>query len=92
MDSMFRSGVKCCAALSADYATCYPAPYERCRENRFWSRAAECAAQCRRLLADEPLRGEIACRGGERTRRNNHYNEPMLAALIEQAVRAFEGR
>lgn len=34
----------------------------------------------------------IARRGHERARRNNHYNEPMLAAVVERAVRPFEGR
>ena len=54
--------------------------------------AAECAAQCQRLLADEPLRRKIARCGFERTWRNNHYNEPILAAVVEQAVRAFKVR
>lgn len=45
-----------------------------------------------RLLADDALREGIAARGHERALRNNLFNEPMLAAVIERAVRAFEER
>lgn len=75
--------------LCAERTSEHQALYEEGREAIFWQDAAECAAQCQRLLADEPLRQQIARRGHERARRNNHYNEPMLAAVIEQAVRAF---
>lgn len=76
--------------LCAERTSEHQALYEEGREAIFWRDAEECAAQCQRLLADEPLRREIARRGHERARRNNHYNEPMLAAVIEQTVRSFE--
>ena len=64
--------------------------YEEGVEAVFWSEAEECAAQCHRLLANDALRESIPARGQRRTLRNNLFNEPMLAAVIEPAVRAFE--
>lgn len=78
--------------LCAERTSEHLALYEEGRDAIFWRDAEECAALCHRLLADEPLRREIAGRGHERARRNNHYNEPMLAALIERAMRAFGER
>jgi hypothetical protein len=34
----------------------------------------------------------VADEKAHRARRNNHYSEPMQTAVIERAVRAFEGR
>lgn len=72
--------------LCAERTSEHLALYDEGREAVFWQDAEECAAHCHRLLADEPLRREIARRGHERARRNNHYNEPMLAAVIERAM------
>ncbi|MFQ5696313.1 MAG: glycosyltransferase, partial [Terriglobia bacterium] len=78
--------------LCAQRTSEHQALYEEGREAIFWEDAAECAAQCQRLLADEPLRREIARRGQERARRNNHYNEPMLTRIIEVAFTVARGR
>lgn len=43
-----------------------------------------------RLLTEESQREQIAHCGHERALHNNLFNEPMLAAVIERAVRAFE--
>ena len=71
--------------LCAERTSEHQALYEEGHEAIFWQDAAECAAQCQRLLADEPLRQEIARRGQERARRNNHYNEPMLTGILKTA-------
>jgi hypothetical protein len=49
-------------------------------------------AHCHRLLADEPLRRKNSRHGHERARRNNHYKEPRIAVVIEQAMGAFGER
>jgi hypothetical protein len=45
-----------------------------------------------RLLTDESQHEEIAHCGHGRARRNNYYSGPMLAAVIERLVPAFEKR
>lgn len=47
---------------------------------------------CLHPLTEESQREKIAHCGHGRARRNNHYNEPMLAAVIERAAQAFEER
>jgi hypothetical protein len=49
-------------------------------------------AHCHRLLVDEPLRRKNSRHGHERARRNNHYKEPRIAVVIEQAIGAFGER
>jgi len=66
--------------------------YEEGREAVFWKDAQECAAVCKHLLEDEPLRQSIARSGHERALRNNHFNEPMLAAVIERAMHGYGAR
>lgn len=78
--------------LCAERTSEHLALYEEGVEAVFWNDAEECAAQCHRLLADDALRARIAARGHERALRNNLLNEPMLAAIIKRAVRAFEER
>jgi spore maturation protein CgeB len=68
-----------CAERSQEHLALYDEGYE----SVFWSNAEECAAQCNRLLADEVLRGEIAQRGHERARRNNLFNEPVMARILD---------
>jgi hypothetical protein len=58
--------------------------YDEDREAVFWQDAAECASHCHRLLANEPLWREIACRRHERALRNNLYNERMLASILNE--------
>lgn len=74
-----------CAERTAEHL----ALYDEGTEAVFWNDAAQCAEQCHRLLADDTLRRGIARRGHERALRNNLFNEPMLAAVIERAVQAF---
>lgn len=60
--------------------------YEEGREAVFWSDAAECAEQCMALLADEPQRQAIAAAGHARALRNGHYNERVMARILEAAM------
>lgn len=60
--------------------------YEEGREAVFWSDAAECAEQCKALLADEPRRKAIAAAGHARALRNGHYNEQVMARILEAAI------
>lgn len=78
--------------LCAERTSAHQALYGAGRDAIFWRDAGECAAQCQRLLADEPLRRGIARRGRGRARRNRHYDGPMLTAVIDRAARTFEER
>ena len=69
--------------LCAERTSEHLALYDEGREAVFWRDAEECAAWCHRLLSDEPLRREIARRGHERAIRNNCFNEPMLASVLQ---------
>ena len=60
--------------------------YEEGREAVFWSDAAECAKQCMALLADEPRRKAIAAAGHARALRNGHYNERVMARILDAAT------
>jgi spore maturation protein CgeB len=55
-------------------------------EAMFWDTPAECAAACRRLLADDLYRQTLARRGRERLQRNDNYNERVLARLLKEVV------
>ena len=61
--------------------------YEDGKEAVFWSDAVECAALCQALLADESRRAEIARRGHTRALRNNLFNKPVLASILEEVSR-----
>lgn len=69
--------------LCAERTSEHLALYEDGREAVFWDNAAECATLCQRLLADEALRRDIARRGRERALRNNLFNEPLMAWIVE---------
>ena len=60
--------------------------YEEGCEAVFWSDAAECAGQCMALLADEPRRKAIAAAGHARALRNGHYNEQVMARILDVAT------
>ncbi len=60
--------------------------YEEGKEAVFWSDAAECAVHCRSLLADPDRRSRIAEAGRTRAMRNNHFNEPLMQAMVEAAI------
>lgn len=73
-----------CAERSSEHQELY---YEG-TEAVFWSDAKECAAVCKALLTNEPRRLAIAQRGHERAFRNNHFNEPVMASIIEAAIKS----
>src|SRR5919106_656231 len=73
------------AALCAERTSEHLSLYEDGVEAVFWSTAEECAAACRRLLADDAYRQSVARRGRERLHRNGHYNEQVLAAILQAA-------
>ena len=60
--------------------------YEEGKEAVFWSSVDECAELCRELLADDAKRAEIARFGRERALRNNLFNEPIMASVVNEAV------
>ncbi len=60
--------------------------YEESREAVFWNDAAECAEQCRALLVDEARRKAIAAAGHARALRNDHYNERVMARILEAVM------
>jgi spore maturation protein CgeB len=60
--------------------------YEEGVEAVFWNSAEECADKCRELLTDDEKRAEIARRGHERARRNNLFNEPIMASIIKKVT------
>lgn len=71
--------------LCAQRTTEHLAMYREGEEALFWDDAAECAAQCRAVLADEARRAAIAAAGQRRVRQNGHYNETILAAIVDHA-------
>ena len=60
--------------------------YEDGHEAVFWRDAAECAEQCMALLADAPRRRVIAAAGHARAMRNGHYNEQVMARILDAAM------
>ena len=74
------------SVLCAERTEEHLALYEEGVEAVFWNNAAECAEICKALLANDERRKEIARRGHERALRNNHFNEPVLASIIEKAL------
>lgn len=46
----------------------------------------QCVAVRRRVLADDPRRSSIARRSHERAVRNNLFNEPVMASILETAM------
>jgi spore maturation protein CgeB len=74
-----------CAERTAEHL----ALYDEGKEAVFWQDAEECAEVCNRLLENETLRLEIAQRGLERAWRNNHFNEPVIASVIERAMGTY---
>jgi len=77
-------GTVLCAERTSEHVSLY----EDGIEALFWSTPEECAAVCRRLLADDAYRLSVARRGRERLQRNGHYNEQVLAAILNELARA----
>ena len=73
--------------LCAERTSEHLAMYEEGKEAIFWDDAAECAVACKALLADDGRRETIALQGSLRARRNNLFNEPVLASVIEEVMR-----
>ncbi len=69
--------------LLAERTTEHQALYRENEEAVFWADASECAAQCRRLLADDRARAEIAQRGQQRSIANGILNEVILRRIID---------
>jgi spore maturation protein CgeB len=72
--------------LCAQRTSEHLALYEEGVDAVFWNDAAECAEICKDLLADEKRRREISRRGHERALRNNYFNQPVLASILEAAM------
>jgi spore maturation protein CgeB len=58
--------------------------YRDGEEAVFWRNAAECAEQCKALLADKPRRRRIAAAGHQRALKNGHYNEQVMAQILHE--------
>jgi hypothetical protein len=56
--------------------------YQEGEEAVFWSDAEECAQVCLDLLEDDAKRERITRQGHERSLRNGHLNEPVLASVL----------
>jgi spore maturation protein CgeB len=76
------------AVLCAERTSEHLLLYDDGVEAVFWTTPEECAAACRRLLADEVWRQSVARRGRERLQRNGHYNEQVLAAILKELAPA----
>lgn len=70
--------------LCAERTTEHLSLYDDGVEAVFWTTPEECAATCRRLLADEGYRQSVARRGRERLQRNGHYNEQVLTSILQE--------
>jgi hypothetical protein len=64
--------------------------YTEGEEALFWDNAEECAAQCSRLMNDEPLRTRIAAAGRARCLRNGTTNEVILGRILARALQHEE--
>lgn len=73
------------ALLCAERTSEHTAMYKEGEEALFWKDAAECAEMCRHALADETRRQAIAAAGHARLRANGHYNETVLASILDAA-------
>jgi spore maturation protein CgeB len=67
-----------CAERTSEHVTMYVEGQEAV----FWKDAAECAAMCRFALSDENRRQTIAVAGHLCVKKNGHYNETILTAIL----------
>jgi spore maturation protein CgeB len=74
--------------LCAERTPEHTAMYAEGKEALFWSGAEECAAVCKRVLADEPQRAHIAQAGHRRHMASDHRNEAVMRFLLEAAEKA----
>lgn len=73
------------ALLCAERTVEHTAMYKEGEEALFWKDAQECANACQFALADESKRIAIAQAGLLRLRSNGHYNETIVASILEAA-------
>jgi spore maturation protein CgeB len=59
--------------------------YREDEEAVFWGNAEECAAKCKALLANEPLRRSVAVRGHERYVKNGWTNMKVAEMILHAA-------
>jgi len=64
----------------------HQALYREGVEAVMWSSVDECALQCFALLTDPLRRARIAAAGRRRALANNHFNEPLMRAILERAM------
>jgi hypothetical protein len=72
--------------LCAERTDEHKALYAEGIEAVFFDDAEECARLCHELLADEPRRKAIAAAGHARALRNGHYNERVMARILDEAI------
>jgi spore maturation protein CgeB len=68
-----------CAERTDEHLTMY----KEGEEALFWKDAEECAKVCLQALQDERKSKMIAAAGQKRIKQNKHYNEDMLARVLE---------
>ena len=73
-------GVLLCAERTAEHSEMY----DEGSEAVFWKDATECAKVCHDLLANDERRKDIAARGRLRVLKNQTYNEPAVAAILDR--------
>ncbi len=52
----------------------------------FWEDADECAAKCRALLDNPERIATIAAAGARHQRQSRHWNEPLMARIVDEAL------
>jgi hypothetical protein len=72
--------------LCAERTTEHTRLYQEGEEALFWSTPEECAAQCRRALADEQFRRRVAAGGRARCLKNQTTNEAVLRSILDTAL------
>jgi spore maturation protein CgeB len=72
-----------CAERTAEHV----AMYEEDSEALFWADPEECAEKCSYALSHEEARLQIAAAGHRRVRSNEHYNEPILRAILDRVAK-----
>jgi spore maturation protein CgeB len=79
------------AAFCAERTPEHDALYLDGKEALFWDDAAECAHQCRVLLADAALRRSVAAAGRARCLANGTLNEVVAEQVLERAAQIATG-
>ena len=72
--------------LCAERTTEHLEMYQEGKEALFWSTVQECAAVCKEVLGNEPLRRQIAAAGHARSLSNGNCNENVMRSVVERAM------